>query len=363
VNRKLAAVVFAVVAVVAGACSGNGPTASSGQQLPTVKRGHPSTPPPYTFTFQPVDYKQGGSDSRVTGITEKANVIVGLNGTTPNSYSSWTAHTPLPLSTAYREFRTKNYPGAAGTYMSTMTNAFYQAGTVFSPPPNGNLACTTCGIVHYNQGSGTGYNGGCGITACLWTFIQDPNEGTGICAVTEVLGLAGTSLVVGYYEKGASSCGSQAFEASASVSGETFADFNVPGADPNTTQATGVNEKGQTVGSAEFSGLAEGWYYDAALYSTQLAAPGSTGTYPLGINWEGQVVGYYTDSKQNSHGFLLLNPAAPPSQQIWETVDEPVAVNYTVVSAINTHRSITGWYKDAYGHLHGFVGTCTSGNC
>lgn len=326
-----------------------------------VKGGHPATPPPYTFTFEPVDHAQGGSDTRVTGINESGKVIVGLNGTTPSTYSSWTAHTPFPGSTGFQDFKLKNYPGAVGTYMSAMTSSFYQAGTVFSPPPNSSLACTTCGIVHYNKGSGTGYNSGCSATGCLWAFLQDPNEGTGACAVTEVLGLATANLVVGYYLQGASSCGSQAFEATLTASGATFVDFNVPGADPNTTQATSVNQKGQTVGTAEFKGFPGGWYYDDATYTTKLIVPDSTGTYPIGINWQGQIVGYYTDDQQNTHGFLLVNPAA--SEQIWETIDDPLADNYTVVSHINQHHSISGWYKDANGHLHGFVGTCTSSNC
>lgn len=362
-NRRLTAFAFAAVAITIAACSGNGATGSPSQQLPMTKREHPSTPPPYSFTFQPVDFPKGGSDSRVTAIDERPVGVLGVNGTTPGTYSSWSAHTPFPSSTAYREFRPKNYSGAAGTYLSAMTSSFYQAGTVFSPPPNSNLTCTTCGVVHYNKGSGTGYNSGCGITSCLWTLFQDPNEGTGNCAVTEVTGLASSSLVVGYYLQGASSCGSQAFEATFGDGITLFVDFDVPGADPNTTEATGVNEKGQTVGTAEFNGVTEGWYYDDTLYSTKLAAPGSTGTYPMGVNWQGQAVGYYIDSQQNVHGFLLLNPAAATSEQIWETVDEPLADSYTVVSHMNTHHYITGWYKDANGHLHGFVGTCTSSSC
>jgi hypothetical protein len=83
----------------------------------------------------------------------------------------------------------------------------------------------------------------------------------------------------------------------------------------------------------------------------------------MGVNWQGQVVGYYTDYQQNTHGFLLLNPAAAPSQQIWQIIDEPLANGYTVVSSMITHHSITGWYKDSNGHLNGFVGTCIGSNC
>lgn len=360
---NLAALAFAAVAVTIAACSGNGTsTTSSGQLLPPAK-GESATPPPYTFTFQPLDHVQDGDNTLVTSINEKANGVLGVNGTTPGTYTSWTAHTPFPNSTAFRQFRSKDYPGAAGTYMSAMKSDFYLAGTVYSPPPSGNLQCTACGVVFYSKGSGTGYGSGCGSAHCEWTFMQDPNEGTGQCAATSVLGMAGTNFVVGYYATGSTSCGTQAFEGYYDSSGtEYFADFDVPGADPNTTQATGVNEEGNAVGTASFSGHTEGWYYIDASYCTKLSAPNASATFPLSINWEDQVVGYYKDD-QGTHGFLLLNPSVPRSQQKWETIDDPHSTNYTVVSDINTHRYITGWYKDGSDGIHGFVGTCTSSNC
>jgi len=364
-RRDFAAVTLAAVAVTIAACSGNGTVASSNQLIPaTVRNLHSPTPPPFTFTFQPVDHSLGsGNDARVTGINEKASTVVGLNGTTPSTYSSWTAHTPFPHSTGFREFRSKDYPGAAGTYMSGLRNDFYQAGTVFSPPASAGLACTTCGIVFYSKGSGVNYGSGCAKSACMWTFMENPSEGTGNCATTEVLGLAGSNVVVGYYQQGTSSCGTQAFEGYYTSDAEYFADFDVPGADPNTTQATGVNEEGAAVGTAEFNGRPEGWFYVDASYCTKISAPNSTATYPLSINWENNVVGYYTDSQQHSHGFLLINPGASPSKQTWETVDDPLAEGTTVVSDINTHHYITGWYEDEHNTIHGFVGTCTSQNC
>jgi hypothetical protein len=364
-RRDLAAIALAAVAVTIAACSGNGTSASSNGLIPTtVRNAHSPTPPPYTYTFQPVEHTLGsGSDARVTGINEKASTIVGLNGTSPDTYSSWTAHTPFPKTTGFREFRSKNYPGAAGTYMSGLKSDFYQAGTVFSPPPSAGLACTTCGIVFYSKGSGTNFGKGCGNSACEWTFMIDPNEGTGKCAATDVLGLAGANIVVGYYQQGSSSCQMQAFEGYYTTNGEYFADFIVPGADANSTQATGVNEEGAAVGTAQFNGRHEGWFYDDATYCTKIAAPNATETYPLSINWENNVVGYYVDSDQHSHGFLLINPGASPSHRIWETVDDPLAEGTTVVSDINTHHYITGWYNDEHGTLHGFVGTCTSDNC
>lgn len=362
--RTLVAVVFAAIAVTVVACSGSGTIPSSSPAtLSNRQHAHGGSKTQYTFSFQTVDHTQGGSDSRITGIDQRSAEIVGLNGTSTDNYSSWTAQTPYPSSTGYRAFRSKNYPYAGSTYMAAIYNGFYQSGTVFSPPPSQYLDCTACGVVFYSKGQGTGYNNpNCGSVPCQWTFIQDPNEGSGNCAATEVLGMAYYNLLVGFYKTGASSCGTQAFEEYYDGSGEYFGDFSVPHADSDSTRATGMNEEGNVVGTAKFNGNDEGWYYQEATYCTGLMAPQAKATYPLAVNWENEVVGYYLDAKQQTHGFLLLNPAAPPANQVWQTIDEPDASNYTVVSDINTHRYLTGWYQDAYGHNHGFVATCTNCN-
>ena len=283
--QNLTMLVFAAIAVTVSACSSGGTIPSATQPLPNLNADKRSTPSPYSFTFQTVDYTEGGKDTRVTEIDERGNVIVGLNGTTQSTYSSWVAHSPDPSSTGYQEFRSRNYPGAASTYMAALSNAFYQAGTVFSPP--GSLTCTACGVVYYGKGKGTGYgSGGCGGAPCQWTFIQDPNEGTGSCAVTEVLGLSGLNIVVGYYQIGASSCGSQAFEAYFNANGEYYADFDVPRADPNTTEATGVNELEDVVGTAQFGGVTKGWLYVDSVYCGGLAGSECNGYVSAGHKLE-----------------------------------------------------------------------------
>lgn len=355
------AVGFAAVAVIVAACSSTGTIPSSTQAFRnSIEDGTP--PPAYTFKYTTVDAPRGEGNTRVTGIDERPDMILGITGSTHNTYDSLVAHTPNPSETGYHEFRPRSYPGAAGTYMSAMSSAFYQGGTVFSPKPNSHLQCTTCGVTYYGKGSGTGYGdgNGCNGGPCQWTFVQDPSEGTGRCAVTEVLGMAYSDIVVGFYKTGAHDCGSQAFEAYSSPSGQQFADFDVPNADPYTAKATALNEKGEVVGTALFDGVTKGWYYVDASYCTRLSAPKSTATYFLGINWEDQIVGYYVDQKQATHGFILFNPAS--SQRVWETIDAPGADNYTVVSDINTHHYITGWYRAVRGRMHGFVGACTSCN-
>jgi len=371
-RRNLAAMVFAALVVTVGACSGSGTTTSSIQALPKGPGHGTSTPTPSpTWTFLTVDNTAGGNNSRVTGLDDASPAphLVGLNGTTHTDYSSWTAPSP------YNSFNPgDNYPSpnSNGTYISSIadSNTNFEAGTVFSPPPNSKLNCTTCGITYYADGSGTSYGGtpppsGCGNTnnPCKWTFIQDPNEGTGSCAVTEALGLGDSKIAVGYYET--ASCGLQAFEAYYFPStGEKFVDFSVPGAASNSTEATGINGLGDVTGFATFGSTTAGWFYSDGLYCTGLMVPNSAYTYPTSINWSDDIAGYYQDkSDSHVHGFLLYKVTSP-SNLVWvNPIDDPNANHiYTVVSGVNTHRALTGWYKDTGSatHLHGFVATCLS---
>lgn len=368
-RRNVAAIIFIAVAIAVSACSGNGNATSSNQELPRSPGNGSSTPTPAPiWTFLTVDNAAGGN-SRITGINNATTPhAIGLNGTTHADYHSWTVHAP------YTSFDLgNNYPSpnANGTYISAIadSNANYEAGTVFSPPPNSMLNCTTCGITYYGPGSGTSYGGpagtGCGYTACMWTFIQDPSEGSGSCAVTAALGLGDSQIVVGYYETGNSNCGYQAFESHYFPStGESFVDFNVPNAAPNTTEATAVNGLGDVTGIATFGSSTEGWFYADGLYCTGLMVPGAAYTYPLGINWSDDIVGYYQDTNTppQVHGFMLYRPSSPTNLVWVNPIDEPNAYQsaYTVVSGASNHRTITGWYKDQSSKLHGFIATCLS---
>lgn len=366
-RQSLAAIIFSVVAIAVGACSSNSGTTSSNQALPRGPGNGTSTPTPApSWTFLKVDNTSAGN-SRITGINNATTAHeIGVSGTIHGDYQSWTVHSP------YTSFDVgNNYPNANGTYISAIadSNANYEAGTVFSPPPNSMLNCTTCGIVYYGPGTGTSYGGpagtGCGYTACMWTFIQDPGEGSGSCAVTSALGLGDSQIVVGYYETGSSNCGYQAFESHYFPStGESFVDFNVPNAASNTTEATAVNGLGDVTGIGTFGGSTEGWFYADGLYCTGLMVPGATYTYPLGINWSDDIVGYYQDANTppQVHGFMLYRPSSP-SNLVWvNPIDDPLAYQsaYTVVSGVSNHRTITGWYKDQSGKLNGFIAACLS---
>ena len=81
----------------------------------------------------------------------------------------------------------------------------------------------------------------------------------------------------------------------------------------------------------------------------------ATATIANSLNWQDQVVGQYQDANGNIHGFLLDNPTSGGGAQHWQSIDEPNAAGATVVTGINNHKEITGWYVDKNGHVNGFI--------
>jgi len=78
---------------------------------------------------------------------------------------------------------------------------------------------------------------------------------------------------------------------------------------------------------------------------------------PLGINDQGQIVGYYTDASGAAHGFLYSNGQ-------FTTLDDPNAgtgnFQGTLASRINNAGQIIGEFVDGNNVQHGFLATPTS---
>ena len=85
--------------------------------------------------------------------------------------------------------------------------------------------------------------------------------------------------------------------------------------------------------------------------------PLSSGSYALGINNGGQIVGYYYDDTEIVHGFLL-------SDGQYTTLDDPSANTTdnqgTYASGIANDGTIVGYYFGADDAFHGFVATPAS---
>jgi hypothetical protein len=77
--------------------------------------------------------------------------------------------------------------------------------------------------------------------------------------------------------------------------------FDFPGAAQ--TEASGINDVGQVVGSADPSPMLDGFLLSRGTY-TVVHFPGSTGGIARAINFWGQIVGFYADSAGDIHGYV-----------------------------------------------------------
>jgi hypothetical protein len=133
----------------------------------------------------------------------------------------------------------------------------------------------------------------------------------------------------------------------------TYRQVDYPGA-AVTEIAGGPNLQGTNVGIYNFTvgGANHGFARTANGVFTRIDVPGATSTTPTFINFEGVIVGSYTDSTGTSHGFVL-------NKGTYTTVNYPDAIG-SGLSSINDLGELSGFYCsdiacDASAIFHGFV--------
>jgi probable HAF family extracellular repeat protein len=129
------------------------------------------------------------------------------------------------------------------------------------------------------------------------------------------------------------------------------------------TQALGINDNGQIVGYSYFMvglwsptnppfGAPLPAYYRGPFGVTSFGitysqGPDSYGPAPYGINNQGDIVGQYYSADGSVHGFLSNN-------QTYITLDDPLATQGTIAQGINDAGQIVGTYSDNTSQ-HGFL--------
>lgn len=122
--------------------------------------------------------------------------------------------------------------------------------------------------------------------------------------------------------------------------GGVFEVLTIPGA-VGGAQATGIDDLSETCGFfIDSTQATHGWLLVQGDF-TQLDYPGSSSTMALGLNATNKlVVGTYTDS-EGTHGFTYNR-----TTKKWQSIDDPSGVGTTIVNGLND----AGW-------LVGFFGT------
>jgi probable HAF family extracellular repeat protein len=124
----------------------------------------------------------------------------------------------------------------------------------------------------------------------------------------------------------------------------TFTRIAFPGVAARTA-ALGINAQGQVVGWYDTNVQTHGYVLDRGEFTT-IDPPGSGLTQARGINSRGQIVGFFAGGN-GTHGFLY-------DRGEFSTIDVPGAVR-TIASGINSQSQIVGEYEDINGIVHGYL--------
>jgi len=113
------------------------------------------------------------------------------------------------------------------------------------------------------------------------------------------------------------------------------------------SDARDVNPEGQIVGFFVDSSQKTHGFLLTKRGFTSIDYPDAVATQARGINPEGDIVGFFVDSSKKTHGFLLTSDGFTP-------IDVPGAAA-TRAFGINPEEDIVGSYVDSNGKSHGFL--------
>jgi len=285
-----------------------------------------ATPTPIPFKFTIVD-DPNSNHHQVTGINQLKKIVgVWGGGSGSSIWESYTAQSP------YTKLRDLDDPDAQGTFATSITSNKIIAGYVLDPKK-------LHGIYGFVQ------------IKSAWNLVHDPYEGKGKHAVTEILGINDSELAVGFYEN-AKPGGGTKIPFVVNVPYASFTNLQPPDVTGDAA-ATGINGKGNITGWETTSAGVKSYFLQTGTYYPFYYS-GAKATYALAINWSDMIVGYYLDATSTPHGFLLIGPSKCGGQQVLQTIDAPHSTG-TVLTGINNHHDICGYYFDEYGVQHGFV--------
>ncbi len=221
-----------------------------------------------------------------------------------------------------------------------------------------NVGDAAAGMANGVNGGGTivgvANNNGFVLANGKQTALTPPNSTSSIA-----FGVNDGGAIVGQFVAGATTPGFL------DVNG-TFTTIN-PTATAMVTNVQGINNRGQAIGFYSTDGMHQhGFLYNVNTKQITLLPDPSTArtasgglflTQFLGINDNGEAVGYYQTNNGSQFGFLFnLNT------QTYAFLDDPQAapvngVQITQITGVTNSGEICGFFIDAQGVQHGFIAT------
>jgi hypothetical protein len=197
-------------------------------------------------------------------------------------------------------------------------------------------------------------------TGYSFTTVDDPADAT----FNQLLGINQNGIIAGYFGSGAAGHPNKGYR----VSDRELANFvneNFPGSVQ--TQVTGVNDADVTVGFFSSMNNANnvndntGFYRIDGQYHS-VAYPASSNANPpvnqlLGINDDGNAVGFYTDAAGSNHGYVY----GIHSHKFHSVTVSGQGATSVTAAGINNEGDIAGFFTGSSGTQDGFLRT-DSGN-
>jgi len=178
-----------------------------------------------------------------------------------------------------------------------------------------------------------------------FTSVTDPNT-TSTPRFNQLLGINDHNIAVGFYNDANGKSHGYTYN----VSTGSFHPVTLPVAADSIT-ATGINNRGDISGFYTSNGATSGFLLTHAGFRQLSFGSGNT-TQALGVNQADEVVGSYLDGTGATHGFIW-------SHGNLTTIDDPKTVHgptgMTVVNGLNNRGQLVGFYLDSAGNTDGML--------
>jgi PEP-CTERM motif len=218
-------------------------------------------------------------------------------------------------------FTNENFPGSVQTQVTGLNNIGTTVGfwsnTVTMPGMDSNFGFVDIGGV--------------------FTNVNNPGTATTPPVFNQLLGVNDSNIAVGFYMNAAGNT----FGYTYNIATGTFSpNISDPSGVPGTTTTAAINNSGELAGfyTNASTGTVEGFIDNGGLFTT-LDVPGSMSTSLLGLNNEGEAVGFDVDAMGNMHGVICnVNTLACVQQ------DDPNGIGTTTFNGVNDAGQIVGFY-------------------
>jgi hypothetical protein len=281
---------------------------------------------PISFRFQTFDNPADPTFNNLLGINNEG-LIAGF-------YGSGDAGHPNQgyLLTPPNSFTPVNIPSEAQTQLTGLNDTGITVG-YFYPTNNGVLLDNQFGF--YEK-------------AGLFTAVNNPKTPTqpnpGVLIENQLMGVNNKDIAVGFYNDASGNSHGYTYNID---TGAFSADINDPAAVSTVTAA--INEAGLLVGFYTDSAGGIHGFVDSQGHFTTVDAPGSTMTELLGVNNWGVAVGE-TVVGGVTHGLIFDTGTGA-----FITLDDPNASDFTLFNGLNDNGQIVGFYSDAADNTHGLL--------